>query len=148
MLSETPSEGGSTSRFVDTSIERLEFTAAPVFARDHRLFVNGRELLLKRLPTAKGKAAVRVGCGLRYRRTALFPSLHPGILPQLPLEIAVTDLNGGRMVSAHRLTEQDRQFQPVKLREITRRPDLKRPAVKSGPALLTYDLRLEQTPLG
>ena len=142
LLSETPSEGGSTSRFVDTSIERLEFSAPPAFARRHRLFVNGRELRLTRLPGARGKDGARIGCGLRYRRTALFPSLHPGILPHLPLEVVVTDLDGKRTVSAHRLTAQDRQFQPIKARELTHRRDLNRPAVKSDPALLTYDLRL------
>ena len=142
LLSETPSEGGTTSRFVDTSIERLEFSATPAFTRRHRLFVNGRELRLTRLPTAKGKDSARVGCGLRYRRTALFPSLHPGIPPHLPLEIVVTDLDGKRTVSAHRLMAQDREFQPIKVRQITHRRDPKRPAVKSDPALLTYDLRL------
>ena len=143
LLSETPSEGGTTSRFVDTSIERLEFSASPAFARDHRLFVNGRELHLARLPTAaRGKGGARIGCGLRYRRTALFPSLHPGILPHLPLEIVVSDAAGRRTVSAHRLNAEDRQFQPIKISGITHRRDPKRPAVKSDPALLTYDLRL------
>ena len=50
LLSETPSEGGSTSRFVDTSIERLEFAAPNGFAAGQRLFVNGRELRLTPLP--------------------------------------------------------------------------------------------------
>ncbi len=142
LLSETPSEGGSTSRFVDTSIERLEFAAPPAWARRHRLFVNGREIRLTRLPTAPGKDRARVGCGLRYRRTALFPSLHPGILPHLPLEVVVTDADGKHTISAHRLAGDDRQFQPLKVREITHKRDRKRPAIKSSPALLTYDLRL------
>ena len=142
LLSETPSEGGSTSRFVDTSIERLELSAPSTFARQHRLFVNGRELRLSRLPTLKSQSGARVGCGLRYRRTALFPSLHPGILPQLPLEIIVTDPDGKRTVSMHGLTAQDREFQPIKARKITHRRNVKRPAIKSDPALLTYDLRL------
>ena len=54
----------------------------------------------------------------------------------------MTDAAGKRTVSAHRLKADDRQFQPIKVGEITHRRDLKRPAVKSDPALLTYDLRL------
>ena len=146
LLSETPSEGGTTSRFVDTSIERLEFAAPKDFASKHRLFVNGRELKLAPLPGARADAdAARdhsVGCGLRYRRTALFPSLHPGIPPQLPLELAVTGVNGKKVLSAFRLGAEDVQFQPVDPAELTRVMERKRPAVKSDPMLLTYDLRL------
>ena len=146
LLSETPSEGGSTSRFVDTSIERLEFAAPRGFQEGHRLFVNGRELRLTPLPGAPlGADAAHghsLGCGLRYRRTALFPSLHPGIPPQLPLELAITGAGGRKVLAAYRLGAEDQQFQPVASRELTRPLEPKRPAVKSDPALLTYDLRL------
>lgn len=146
LLSETPSEGGTTSRFVDTSIERLEFAAPRDFATKYRLFVNGRELKLAVLPGARADADAAhdhsVGCGLRYRRTALFPSLHPGIPPQLPLEVAITGPNGRKIVAAFRLGAEDQQFQPVDPKELSRELERKRPAVKSDPALLTYDLRL------
>ena len=146
LLSETPSEGGSTSRFVDTSIERLEFAAPPGFADRHRLFVNGRELRLVPLPGATGSPEAAhdhsVGCGLRYRRTALFPSLHPGILPQLPLEVAVTGPSGRKVRAAYRLRAEDREFQAVEPKELTRKIEPKNPAVKPEPGLLTYDLRL------
>lgn len=146
LLSETPSEGGTTSRFVDTSIERLEFAAPRGLGNGHRLFVNGRELKLSPLPGAKQDADVAhghaLGCGLRYRRTALFPSLHPGILPQLPLEVAVTAASGRKVLAAYRLAAEDQQFQPVPPKELTRALERKRPAVKPDAALLTYDLRL------
>lgn len=146
LLSETPSEGGSTSRFVDTSIERLEFAAPRGFAAGHRLFVNGRELKLAPLPGAKKDADAAhdhsLGCGLRYRRTALFPSLHPGIPPQLPLEVALTGPSGRKVLAAFQLAAEDQQFRTVAPKELTRKLELKRPAVKSDAGLLTYDLRL------
>lgn len=128
LLCETPSEGGSTSRFVDTSIERLEITADPKLAAKSRLFVNGREVSL---PT----------CGLRYRRTALYPSLHPGLLPHLPLELTVTDRQGrpvpkGTFV----LNQNSRGFRPQ--RKALYAIDLSCPAAKSQPEFVTYDLRL------
>ena len=146
LLSETPSEGGSTSRFVDTSIERLEFAAPEGFADEYRLFVNGRELRLTpwsgtRDDTGAGQDQA-VGCGLRYRRTALFPSLHPGIPPQLPLEVVVTPVSGRKILAAYRLRAEDRQFQAVDPKELARKLEPKRPAVKSDLALMTYDLRL------
>ncbi len=141
LLSETPSDGGSTSRFVDTSIERLEFTAPEDFAEAHRLFVNGRELRLGSLPVPAD--AARPGlCGLRYRRTALFPSLHPGIKPHLPLEVMVTAADGLDVQAVYRLLEEDRKFRRVEPRDAVHAPDPARPAVKSDPTLLTYDLRL------
>ena len=143
LLCETPSEGGSTSRFVDTSIERLELTAPPDFASKHRLFANGRELELLPFDEPVGAGASRwVGCGLRYRRTALFPSLHPGIKPHLPLEIMVTSADGRRIEAVYRLEESDRKFNRVRAKDAVHTPDPAHPAVKSDPTLLTYDLRL------
>ena len=139
LLCETPSEGGSTSRFVDTSIERLEIMASANFVRSHRLFANGREMTLSRLTGSKESGSIG---GLRYRRTALFPSLHPGIKPHLPLEIAVTSADGRRIEAVYRLTESDRKCSRIRAKGALHAPDPTHPAVKSGPALLTYDLRL------
>ena len=144
LLSETPSEGGTTSRFVDTSIERLEFAAPTEFAARHRLFVNGRELRLTAFDgpgSAAGDGAL-LGCGLRYRRTALYPSLHPGIPPHLPLELAVTPRDKEGPASYFRLGEETRQFKPVAAAEAKHPPGSGAPAAKSNAALLTYDLRL------
>jgi uncharacterized protein (DUF2126 family) len=126
LLCETPLEGGTTSRFVDTSIERLEFSVPPDFQAEIR--VQGRTLTLNDLP---GGAR---GAGLRYRRTALYPSLHPGISVQLPLYVSISD-----EAHAWRLDADGRSFVECNRSEL--------PA--DGPAckklrsdLLTYDLRL------
>ena len=142
LLSETPSEGGTTSRFVDTSIERLELAATAEFAERYRVFVNGRELRLRPLHGDENPADERV-CGLRYRRTALYPSLHPGIKPHLPLELAVTAATGDRVVACYRMEEDQHGFRPVPVAEIVHPPNARRPAAKSDPDLLAYDLRLE-----
>ncbi|MEI6493145.1 MAG: transglutaminase family protein [Verrucomicrobiota bacterium] len=83
LLCETPVDGGTTSRFVDTSMERLEFTADREFFESHEIRINNRPLKLKKLPDGTSIA------GLRYRRTNLYPSLHPGLPPQVPLEVVV-----------------------------------------------------------
>lgn len=83
LLCETPPDGGHTTRFVDTSVDRLEFLATGDFARRHRIRVNGRPVALR-----AWKPGVRL-TGLRYRRTALHPSLHPGIPVQLPLMLEI-----------------------------------------------------------
>lgn len=132
LLCETASEAGSTSRFVDTSMERLELRANGKFAGKYRVFMQGRELPLD----AFGKDAHLAG--LRYRATALFPSLHPGMPPHLPLELAVAERNG-KCVAAFRLEPGTRAFaerpaEGLKLRS--------RPCRKLHANSLTFDLRL------
>jgi uncharacterized protein (DUF2126 family) len=146
LLCETPSEGGTTSRFVDTSIERLELVAPAAATATHRFFVNGRELSLMPLDpldTAASADGRLLGCGLRYRRTALYPSLHPGIAPHLPLEIAITSQREAANASTFRLAGETRQFVRVATGEQMYAPGSGKPAMKSNPALLAYDLRLD-----
>jgi uncharacterized protein (DUF2126 family) len=126
LLCETPLEGGTTSRFVDTSIDRLEFSAPPRFAR--QVLVQGRELPFEPLPDG------RVGAGLRYRRSALYPSLHPGIPVQLPLYVEV---DGER--TAWRLDPKRLQFVKCSRKE---GPSRGAPCRKLRESLLTHDLRL------
>lgn len=142
LLSETPSEGGTTSRFVDTSIERLELAATPEFAERYRVFINGRELRLGPL-NDDGCSGDEHVCGLRYRRTALYPSLHPGIKPHLPLELTVVTVSDGKAAACFRMEEDQHQFRSIPLGETIHAPDPQRPAAKSDPMLLAYDLRLE-----
>jgi len=130
LLCETPHEGGSTSRFVDTSMERLEFVGRAAFAKKYRIFVQGRELPLEPLP---GKLN---GVGLRYRRTALYPSLHPGIAPHLPLYVELISETEHRTFV---LETGQRSFHSV-----SERPKYGKatPCRKMRAELITCDLRL------
>lgn len=131
LLCETPLEGGNTSRFVDTSIERLEFLADEAFAKTHRIFVQGRELKLEPFPNKK------FGAGLRYRRSALHPSLHPGIAPHVPLFVTIRH---GKTLLTCKLEQTRRIFEAAE-----NDPHLsprKPPCKKLRPELLTCDLRL------
>ena len=131
LLCETPLQGGSTSRFVDTSIERLEFTASKTFAATCQLRVQGRALPLRRFP---GGLA---GAGLRYRRTALYPSLHPGIPPQMPLYLTITR---GKKTKLYKLADNARHF--ARAPHEPAPPIAMRPCQNLHPALVTCDLRL------
>jgi uncharacterized protein (DUF2126 family) len=132
LLSETPLEGGTTSRFVDTSIERLEFLASEEFVRTSKVSIQGRLIAFQKV------AGNQLGCGLRYRRSALYPSLHPGMPPQLPLVVSI-ERDGS--TSSYQLTWEKRMFQPLTQAEV---PPQKRKAQvrKLDPELVTFDLRL------
>jgi uncharacterized protein (DUF2126 family) len=130
LLCETPLEGGSTSRFVDTSIERLEISAPASAAESVRVWVQGRELALSPLPDG------RHGAGLRYRRTALFPCLHPGIPVQLPLHIVIAH---GERREAWRLDADRRHFVEAPIDSAHQQGA---PCRRLRENLLTYDLRL------
>jgi len=90
LLCETPVEGGATSRFVDTSMQRLEFRANAEFVRRFEVRVANRPLALR------GAIGEEVIGGLRYRRTNLYPSLHPGLPPQLPLAVSLVEGDNAR----------------------------------------------------
>jgi uncharacterized protein (DUF2126 family) len=130
LLCEQPLEGGTTSRFVDTSIERLELVANTAFTESCEIRVQGRLLPLERFGDG------HFGAGLRYRRTALYPSLHPGIPPMMPLFLVVTR-DGATTV--FRLDQDRRRFE---------RTDDAPPAPAPNPCrtlqrgLLTCDLRI------
>ena len=131
LLCETPLEGGTTSRFVDTSIERLEFTANSAFGKSCRLRVQGRRLDLEAFPKRK------LGTGLRYRRSALHPSLHPGIAPHLPFVLSIESRDG---VTLYKMEAEQQCFH---LDESEAAPSRsRRRCQKLHPGLLTHDLRL------
>ena len=130
LLCETPLEGGTTSRFVDTSMERLEFVANKAFAQTHRIFVQGRELKLEPFP------GTGFGIGLRYRRSALNPSLHPAMPIQMPLFV---ELANGAGEQLFKLDYQCRQFQPATEKAPRRAA---RPCQRMGAGLVTCDLRI------
>ncbi|HEX8371685.1 MAG TPA: transglutaminase family protein [Chthoniobacterales bacterium] len=126
LLCEQPLEGGSTSRFVDTSIERIEITTtAPV-----NIQFQGRKLPLETFPSNLQ------GAGLRFRKTALYPSLHPGIPPQLPLEVTFSQAK--KKLTYQLLAGQFKFSGPFAKPVSKPGPECRR----SAPNNLTYDLRL------
>ena len=133
LLCETPMEGGSTSRFVDTSMERLELLGNNLFAKKYAVFVQGRELTLADFAPDAHLA------GLRYRSTALYPSLHPGLPPHLPLHITIVDRQTGKPIAAYRLTAGSRAFAECAAKEVKLS---RRPCRKLRQQSLTFDLRL------
>jgi uncharacterized protein (DUF2126 family) len=134
LLSETPIVGGSTSRFVDTSIERIEFTATGAFSAAHRVYVNGRELPLQTL------SAGHMGAGLRFRSSALFPSLHSGFAVQTPITISLVESDGEHAVAQWKITNGHQPAKPVSPPE---RITAKAPCMRPTDAVLTFDLRLK-----
>jgi uncharacterized protein (DUF2126 family) len=131
LLSEQPLEGGNTSRFVDTSMERLELLANRAFCTQCEVQIEGRPLEL----TCDGSRQSL--SGIRYRRTALYPSLHPGIAPQMPLHLAIRQKGN---TSVYRLPLERRRFEPCS--EADAPPGNGAPCKKLHPDLVTCDLRI------
>jgi uncharacterized protein (DUF2126 family) len=133
LLCETPMEGGSTSRFVDTSMERLELLANDTFHHQYQIHIQGRPLPLHPFPPHSHLAA------LRYRATALHPSLHPGLPPHLPLHLTIVDKKTHLPIAAYQLTPAHPQFTecPLRQQKLTAKP-----CRKLREQSLTYDLRL------
>jgi uncharacterized protein (DUF2126 family) len=94
VLGEEPA-GGGTSRYVDSSVERVEVRAEGVVPERHRVLVNGVHLPMR--PT--GAAGELVG-GVRFRAWAPAHSLHAHLGIHHPLRFEVIDLWGRRSVGA------------------------------------------------
>ena len=129
LLCETPLEGGSTSRFVDSSLERIELRAEAEFARSHEIRINGRLLPLRGWKDGQWLA------GLRYRSSALYPSLHPGIPVQLPLILEITGSGPPRRFV---LCDTPARFAKFK----GSRPEDGPACRRAHPSHFSYDLRL------
>jgi uncharacterized protein (DUF2126 family) len=134
LLCETPVEGGTTSRFVDTSMHRLEVRVNDAFAERHDLFVHGR-----RLPLAQISPDVRLA-GLRYRRSCLYPCLHPGIPIHLPLDLVITETASAEPLAVYRMDFNATAFRRADDSVLPHRSRPCRPIFKGA---LTHDLRLE-----
>lgn len=128
LLCETPLEGGNTSRFVDTSVERLEFLADEDFVRRHKLRVNGRALPMR--PWRDGLYLA----GLRYRASAWHPSLHPGMPVQLPL---ICEIEGKDRRRGFLLRDPGAKFRPS-----AAKPVRGEPCRRANPGHFCCDLRL------
>jgi uncharacterized protein (DUF2126 family)/transglutaminase-like putative cysteine protease len=133
LLSETPTFGGSTSRFVDSSVELLEFCATSEFDQQYALYVNGRELPFRSV------APNELVAGLRYRKSALYPSLHPEIGIQLPLSIAFVARETDRVHKIYRLHSNTVKFVQHDGENLKRRA----PCESAEPGMYTCDLRIE-----
>jgi uncharacterized protein (DUF2126 family)/transglutaminase-like putative cysteine protease len=133
LLAETPTVGGSTSRFVDTSLERFELASASSFYQQYALFVNGRELPFRSLSSNELIA------GLRYRKSALYPSLHPHIGIQLPLSIVLVERETNRIHKLFRLHPDATKLVEEPPGEFERG----KPCESPTPGMYTCDLRVE-----
>jgi uncharacterized protein (DUF2126 family) len=84
-----------TSRYVDSSVERVEVLADGIIAERHRVLVNGQTVPL----TPTGKAGQYVA-GVRFRAWAPPHSLHAHIGIHHPLQFDVHDTWGERSLGA------------------------------------------------
>ena len=135
LLSDTPLDGSTTSRFVDTSIARLEFALTTDAYRNFTVYINGRQLPFRSL------SARELVAGLRYRATALYPSLHPKIPVQLPLELTLVNRETDQPLRRFTLSAGQSAFTEQTEGEFVRKAPLE-PGV---PELMTCDLRIEES---
>jgi uncharacterized protein (DUF2126 family) len=103
LLCDTPVEGGSTSRFVDSSLRRFELIGSAALRQRYGLRLQGREL---RWPTDPEQPLA-----VRYRQEALFPCLHPCLPVHVPLSLEL--LEGERPVAHWRLQSESTGFEPL-----------------------------------
>jgi uncharacterized protein (DUF2126 family) len=96
VLGEEPS-GGGTSRYVDSSVERIELRVAGIDPERHAVAVNGLEVPLR--PT--GAAGEEVG-GVRFRAWAPPHALHPHLGIHHPLTLELVDRWARRSLGACR----------------------------------------------
>ena len=94
VLGEEPT-GTGTSRFVDSSMERIEIRTANATPERHRVVVNGQPLPMHSTLTAGEQVA-----GVRFRAWAPAHSLHPHLGVHHPLRIEVVDTWAKRSLGA------------------------------------------------
>jgi uncharacterized protein (DUF2126 family) len=104
LLAEVPVAGGTTSRFVDSSLRRWEIQANAAFVRQHRLLFENRLLPLRKIGPDCWVA------GLRYRHANLYPALHPRRPVQLPLHLSLLARSTNRRMGSWVLAEGQATF--------------------------------------
>ncbi|MBL0157475.1 MAG: transglutaminase family protein [Bryobacterales bacterium] len=92
VLGEEPGAGGTT-RFVDSSVERLQVKVQGLISERYQVTCNGRRLPL--LPTGTQGEFV---CGVRYRAWQPPRCLHPTIPPHAPLIFDLLDTAASRSI--------------------------------------------------
>ena len=86
---------GATTRFVDSSIERLEVNATNIIPSRHLLICNGQSVPLR--STDRVNEAV---AGVRYRAWQPPSCLHPTIPVDTPLQFDLLDKSTGRSLGS------------------------------------------------
>ncbi len=107
LLAEVPNEGGTNSRFVDSSLRRIEILANASFAKRFTLFFNGRPCPLQKISTDRAIA------GLRYRYANLYPALHARRPTQMPLEIQIAEKTTKQILGTFLQDEGKSIFRPA-----------------------------------
>lgn len=85
--------GGGTSRYVDSSVERMQLRVRGLTDGRHIVTCNGRPLPLQ----ATGIAGEYVA-GVRFRAWSPWSALHPTIAPHVPLVFDLVDTWSGRAI--------------------------------------------------
>ncbi len=136
LLCDTPVEGGTTSRFVDSSLRRFEVIGSPALRQHTELWLQGRPL-----PWPKGSHQL---LAVRFRQEALFPCLHPCLPPDVPLLLELRAAGSPTIQARWQLECESSGFEPLTdpspaAAEI--RPDAQ-PLRGAGEHCSTVDLRL------
>ena len=103
LLCDTPVEGGTTSRFVDSSLRRFEVIASPALQQHYELWLQGRPLPW---PTQHTQLLA-----VRFRQEALFPCLHPCLPPDVPLQLELREAGSTTITARWQLASESGGFE-------------------------------------
>ena len=133
LLCDTPAEGGSTSRFVDSSLRRFELIGTAALRQRYALRLQGRPL--------PWPADPQQPLAVRFRQEALFPCLHPCLPVHVPLDLEL--LEGEAVVGRWCLRSESVGFEPHTQEPTAppREPLATAPLLSRGEHCCTVDLR-------
>ena len=136
LLCDTPVEGGSTSRFVDSSLRRFELIGNAELRRRYRLRLQGRPL--------PWPSQAEELLAVRFRQEALFPCLHPCLPVDVPLRLELLDADDDGLRACWQLRCESGGFELLTQEEAqtTAPARSERPLQAAGEHCCTVDLRL------